>query len=282
VAVADFLKRMAQASRRRVAQAVSVESSSALRRRAQGTLPPRPLRLRGPGFDLIAEVKRSSPSAGVLTDAAASNGFAARQAMTYVEAGAAVVSVLTEPEVFGGSLNDLNEVARAARVPVMRKDFLVDPYQVIEARAAGAAGGLLILRILDRTRLGELLGAAREMRLFVLFEAFDAEDLERARDAVSWARSLGVTALVGLNCRDLTTLEVDRDRFRALRPAFPDHVPSVAESGLQSAEDARVVASLGYRLVLVGSALMRSRQPQRLIERMLEAGRREVSSCASG
>jgi indole-3-glycerol phosphate synthase len=283
VAVVDFLDRMSQASRRRVTEARSKEHRARLRKRALGTLPPRPLRLRGTGFDLIAEVKRTSPSVGKPAGKVARlDGFAARQASAYIKAGAVAISVLTEPDEFGGSLSDLNEVARTASVPVMRKDFLVDPYQVLEARAAGAAGVLLILRLLDQPRLSEMLGAAREMRLFVLLEAFDREDLERAGEVARWARSLGVTALVGLNCRDLATLEIDRERFRTLRPAMPDRVPAVAESGLLSPENAHEVASLGYRLALVGGALMRARDPVRMIERMLAAGRQGVRACASG
>jgi len=280
--VADLLERMAEASRRRVAEAEKAESRAALRRRALATLPPRPLRLRSPGFDLIAEVKRRSPSEGALGNGSAEGSFAARHAAAYVEAGAAMVSVLTEPDEFGGSLRDLNEVARAVPVPVMRKDFLVDPYQVLEARAAGAAGVLLVVRLLDRACLGEILGAARETRLFVLLEAFDARDLARAREAARWARSIGVTALVGVNCRDLTTLKIDRERHRALQPELPAHAPCVAESGLVSADDARDVAGLGYRLALVGSALMKARHPGRLIEHMLASGRQGVKACASG
>jgi indole-3-glycerol phosphate synthase len=281
--VGDFLERMARTSRRRVAETRGAESRAELRRRALDTLPPRPLRLREPGFDLIAEIKRTSPSAGMPAGTlASSNGSVALRARGYVDAGAAAISVLTEPDEFGGSLSDLNAAARAACVPVMRKDFLVDPYQVLEARAAGAAGVLLILRMLDRARLSEMLGAAREMRLFVLLEAFDRRDLERAGEALRWARSLGVTALVGLNCRDLATLGMSRDRFRALRPIVPGRATTVAESGLRSPEDARQVASLGYRMALVGSALMRADDPNRLIERMLAAGRHEVKTCASG
>jgi len=280
--VADLLERMAGSSRRRVAEAERSEPRAALRRRALGTLPPRPLRLRSPGFDLIAEVKRRSPSEGPLGERFAEQGLAGRQAAAYVDAGAAVVSVLTEPDEFGGSLSDLAEVARAVAAPVMRKDFLVDPYQVYEARVAGAAGVLLIVRMLDRTLLGELLGAARETRLFVLLEAFDAADLARAREAARWARSLGVTALVGVNCRDLTTLKVDRQRHRTLQPELPEHAPCVAESGLLRADDARDVAGLGYRLALVGSALMKEKDPGRLIERMLASGRQGVKACASG
>jgi indole-3-glycerol phosphate synthase len=272
---------MARASRERVTAAAAAESRAALRRRALGTPPPPPLRLCDRGFDLIAEVKRASPSAGRLAEAAGTERAASR-ATVYVAAGAAAVSVLTEPDEFGGSLDDLRAVARAVAAPVLRKDFLVDPYQVLEARAAGAAGVLLILRLLDQARLGEMLGAAREARLFVLLEAFDGEDLARAGEAARWARSLGLTALVGLNCRDLATLEIDRQRFRTLKPALPHHVPLVAESGLLAADDARTVAALGYRLALVGSALMRTEDPRRLIERMLAAGRQGVKACACG
>jgi len=149
-------------------------------------------------------------------------------------------------------------------IPVMRKDFLVDPVQVLEARAAGASGILLILRMLDDVRLDQMVELAQELGMFVLLEAFDAEDLARA------AHFKGV--FLGLNCRDLSTLAVDNERFEALASAFVGDQIRVAESGMSDPEDARRVAGMGYTLALVGSALMRAEDPGALIADMTAAG----------
>lgn len=273
--MSDLLSRMAKSSAKRAAEARARESTEALRRRAFESPPPPELRLAPRGFDLFAEIKRRAPSAGRLADAQAS---VARRAATYAAAGPAVISVLTEPDEFGGSLGDLREAACATSIPVMRKDFLTDPYQILEARAAGAAGVLLILRMLDESRLGELLDAAAEARLFVLLEASDEADLSRAEGAVARA---GLQLLCGVNARDLVSLAVDRERFGMLRPRLPADLPAVAESGLASIDDVRHVAALGYRAALVGSALMREKEPGQLLQQMIRAGREEASrSCA--
>jgi indole-3-glycerol phosphate synthase len=183
--------------------------------------------------------------------------------------------VLTEPARFDGSLTHLTEAARALaphQVPAMRKDFLVDPYQVLEARAAGAGGVLLILRMLSPETLGALIECARSHELFVLLEAFDAHDLERMREVI--AADAGRSALLaGVNCRDLATLEVVPERLLELAPLLPVGVPHVAESGVESAADARRLAAAGYGLILVGSALMRDQDPAALARALLEAGR---------
>jgi indole-3-glycerol phosphate synthase len=153
----------------------------------------------------------------------------------------------------------------------MKKDFLVDPLQVLEARAAGAAGVLLVLRLLDRSLLDEMLAEARRCGLFVLLEAFDEEDLARAAELVERAR--GERLLVGVNARDLATLGVDRAKHLALAPRLPRAVPCVAESGLGSAAELRAVAAAGYRAALVGSALMRAADPETSARALLAAGR---------
>jgi indole-3-glycerol phosphate synthase len=193
----------------------------------------------------------------------------------YAHAGAAAVSVLTEPTRFDGSLTHLTDAASALaphHVPAMRKDFLVDPYQVLEARAAGAGGVLLILRMLSRETLGALIECARTQGLFILLEAFDAQDLEHMGEIV--AADAGRSALLaGVNCRDLATLEVVPERLLELAPLLPRAVPQVAESGVADAEDARRLAAAGYRLILVGSALMRDQDPVGLARALIEAGR---------
>jgi indole-3-glycerol phosphate synthase len=194
-------------------------------------------------------------------------------AETYGDAGASAVSVLTEPERFGGSLADLADVAsrmQPSGVPAMRKDFLVDPYQVLEARAAGAGGVLVIVAMLDDPNLADLVACALEQGLFVLLEAFDEPDLERA---ARLAEGRAGQILMGLNSRDLRSLAVDPGRLERLATRFPDGWPKVAESGLESPEDAAKAAAAGYDLALVGSALMRSADPGALLAAMLEAGR---------
>jgi indole-3-glycerol phosphate synthase len=243
-----------------------------LAERARRCPPPPPLRLAAGGFDVIAELKLRSPAAGQLGTPAAS---IAERVTAYARAGAAAVSVLTEPERFDGSLEHLAEAQAALAplaVPVMRKDFLVDPYQVLEARAAGAGGVLVILRLLSGAVARALIDCASSCGLFVLLEAFDAADLELMHEVVA-AHAGGNTLLAGVNCRDLATLEVVPQRLIELAPLLPAGVPHVAESGVATEADARRVAAAGYGLILVGSALMRQNDPTGLLRSLLAAGR---------
>jgi indole-3-glycerol phosphate synthase len=269
--MSDFLAEMARSSAERVARALRIESHDALERRARQAPPPPALELSAGGFDVIAELKLRSPAAGVLKD---SDDWLERVA-AYARAGAAAVSVLTEPSRFDGALEHLSAAARVLAplgVPAMRKDFLVDPYQVLEARAAGASGVLVILRMLQRARCAELLAVAAEHGLFVLLEAFDAKDLELARDLLAAERHQG-PVLVGVNCRDLVTLRVMEERFAELAPLLPQGAVAVAESGVATAGDACKVRGLGYRLALIGTALMRRDDPGTLLAEMLAAAR---------
>lgn len=271
--MSGFLDEMARRSRERVAAALLRESAAVLERRAAAAAPSPPLRLSPGGFDLIAEIKLRSPAAGQL--GRASDDWLGRAA-AYARAGAAAVSVLTEPSRFDGSLDHLRRAAAALEplgVPAMRKDFLVDPYQVLEARAAGAGGVLVILRMLSRPQISELLDAAARLRLFVLLEAFDAEDLALAGElAAQFAANAGMP-LIGLNCRDLQTLAVIPQRFAELAPKMPKGWPAVAESGVATPEAAAALAKQGYRLALIGSALMAHENPVRLIADILGAAR---------
>jgi len=267
----DFLAAMAQASIARVERSRAECSEAQLRSLALARPAPVPLRLSSQGFDLIAEVKLRSPAAGRLGESTADLG--ARVA-GYAHAGAAAVSILTEPARFDGSLEHLRLGAAALHgiVPAMRKDFLVDPYQVWEARAAGAGGVLVILRMLTDESIRALLDAAVESGLFVLLEAFDEADLRHAAQLVEDYAGR-VQLLVGVNCRDLATLEVVPGRLEALSRSLPRGVPAVAESGLSSAVDAARLARAGYGVALVGSALMRAADPGALVRSMLAAGR---------
>jgi indole-3-glycerol phosphate synthase len=268
-----FLDEMARASHGRAAAARLLEPPAVLARRARATPPPPPLRLSPAGFDVIAEIKLRSPAAGVL--GAASDDWLGRAA-TYARAGAAAVSVLTEPTRFDGSLQHLEKIAavlRAAGVPALRKDFLVDPYQICEARAAGAGGVLIILRMLSRAQILALLDAAAEWQLFVLLEAFDGEDLALAADLLQTRAGRLESVLVGVNSRDLQTLEVVPERFTALAPLLPRGFPAVAESGVGDAASAAAMRRLGYGVALIGTALMVCDQPAGLLAEIFTATR---------
>jgi indole-3-glycerol phosphate synthase len=268
-----FLDEMAADSYARVRAAKQARSEGALAAEAARAAPPPPrLRLDASGFDLIAELKLRSPAAGSLATPGKS---VAERVLGYGRAGAAAVSVLTEPSRFEGSLAHLEQAAQALAplgVPVMRKDFLVDPYQVLEARIAGAGGVLLILRMLSRAAIDALIGCADAFGLFVLLEAFDARDLELMHELIG-SHTGADRLLAGVNCRDLDTLQVVPQRLFELAPLLPGRVPRVAESGVASAHDARQVAAAGYQLALVGSALMQAEDPAALVRTLLAAGR---------
>ncbi|MGI9308121.1 MAG: indole-3-glycerol phosphate synthase TrpC, partial [Gammaproteobacteria bacterium] len=165
----------------------------------------------------------------------------------------------------------------ASATPVMRKDFLVRPYQVIEARIGGASGVLLIAAMLDAAIMNEMLACALEMEMFVLMEVFDERDLEYCLpaldDAAAKFSDSDAQILLGVNCRDLRSLQVDFERFAQLLPLLPEHFPWVAESGIHTAEQAADLAQAGYSLGLVGTALMRSADPAATLQDMIAAGR---------
>lgn len=267
----DFLEQMAGASRARADHARAQLPFAELVAHAR-SLPPAPA-LRLSGFDIIAELKRVSPAAGPL---AAADFSATDQLEAYARGGAAAVSVLTEPSRFDGSLEHLREAADYLRkddVPVMRKDFLVDPYQIAEARAAGASGVLLIVAMQSDDELTEMLTVADELDLFVLLEAFDVDQLSRANRLADQASFRG-ELLVGVNCRNLRTLAVDSHRFADLAPHLGSTRCNVAESGLKDANDVEAVVRLGYGAVLMGTALMGDSAPAETLARLLAAGRR--------
>jgi indole-3-glycerol phosphate synthase len=267
-----FLDEMAAASRARVRAAKQTRSEAALEVHARETPAPPRLRLDACGFDLIAELKLRSPAAGQLGPAG-ENGAA--RVTAYARAGAAAISVLTEPSRFDGSLELLASATRALApfaVPAMRKDFLVDPYQVLEARALGAGGVLVIVRMLSRSEIDALLDCAGSLGLFVLLEAFDARDIELMRELIE-VHTGANPLLAGVNCRDLATLQVVPQRLLELAPLLPARAPRVAESGVATAADARQIVAAGYQLALVGSALMQADDPAALAAVLLAAGR---------
>jgi indole-3-glycerol phosphate synthase len=270
--VSGFLDDMARSSAARVTEAAANESFADLEKRAKATLPAPALSLSPQGFDVIAELKLKSPAAGRLSR---SDEDWLGRVRAYAQGGAAAVSVLTEPSRFDGSMEHLRQAAAALRplnVPVMRKDFLVDAYQVLEARAAGAGGVLVIVRMSSRTQMLELLEAAASVGLFVLLEAFDAADLREAQELLSRTRARS-SILVGINSRDLQTLKVVPERFQELAPLLPRGRPAVAESGVASAADALSMARLGYSLALIGTALMSRDDPAQLLREILATAR---------
>src|SRR5450755_790313 len=226
---ADFLKQMAARSRERVEAAMRLCPAARMFEAARASVAPLPLVPSVAGFDIIAELKLRSPAVGALR---APDEDIGRRVRRYATAGALAVSVLTEPSEFQGELAHLELTARSLRpanVPAMRKDFLVDPYQVAEARAAGAGGVLIILRMLARSQLQSLMAEAERLGLFVLLETFDEKDIELAHElAAGLKESPNPTLLIGVNCRDLVTLQVVPGRLELLAPLLPRGVPRVA------------------------------------------------------
>ena len=270
----SLLSDMVRSSFRRVAEAHERVPEAALRAAALGTPTPPPLKLDTEGFDVIAELKLRSPSVG---DLSASTIDPVRRLEGYAEGGAAICSILTEPTLFDGDLEHLRLAAETLQpygVPAMRKDFLVDPYQVLEARAYGASGVLLIVRMVPHDRLVAMMDCAAELGLFVLLEAFSAADLQVAEKIARERAGRDEQVLMGLNCRDLDTLEIDFNRFQQLRSHMPGDWPCVAESGVQTPEDVARVARLGYRLALVGTSLMQRADAAHAVRELVEAGRK--------
>ena len=212
------------------------------------------------GVHVIAEVKRSSPSKGAL----AAIADPAALAVDYAAGGASVISVLTEQRRFGGSLADLDAVRAAVDIPVLRKDFVVDPYQVWEARAHGADLVLLIVAALPQEVLQGLLERVESLGMQALVEVHDEAELERA--VAAGARILGV------NNRDLRTLEVDRGTFARLAPAIPTGTVAVAESGVRGPLDVVALAEAGADAVLVGEALVTGSSPRAAVAELVAAG----------
>jgi indole-3-glycerol phosphate synthase len=216
--------------------------------------------LGGDDVAVIAEVKRSSPSKGALAAIADPASLAA----DYEAGGARVISVLTERRRFGGSLDDLAAVREAVQIPVLRKDFVVSSYQLWEARAYGADLVLLIVAALDQNALVSLVERAESIGLVPLVEVHTAAELDRALDAGS--------TVIGVNARNLATLEVDRGVFAALAPRIPGGVIKIAESGVRGPHDLLAYASAGADAVLVGESLVTGKDPRSAVSDLVTAG----------
>lgn len=238
-----------EAHARAMAVADRLEALKAVARDARPVVPFRQA-LTGPHLRVIAEVKRASPSKGTIAPGLDAVG----QAEAYVRGGAAAISVLTEPTRFGGSLEDLQAVAAAVQVPVIRKDFLVHPVQLWEARAAGASAALLIVRSLAPSLLPLLIDTAREIGLEPLVEIRDLVELERALAAGA--------SVIGVNNRNLESLVIDTATAPAIIPHIPSDRVAVAESGMQQPDDLHAPRDAGADAVLVGSAVSTATDPE--------------------
>ncbi|HKW20476.1 MAG TPA: indole-3-glycerol phosphate synthase TrpC [Ktedonobacterales bacterium] len=261
---ATFLERIVAATRVHLSERMRETPLDVMRERALAAPPThsfadalRPTSV-GPAR-LIAEVKRASPSKGLLAE----RFDPVARARAYAEGGAAAISVLTEPDFFLGSLDELSAVRAAVELPVLRKDFLLDPYQVYEARAAGADAVLLICALLDDTALRDLLTLTRSLGMDALVEAHDADEARRAVAAGA--------DVIGINSRDLRTFAVDPDVVRRLRPLVPADRVFIAESGIGDVVGAMRARAFGADAILVGEALMRSESPEVLARSLASA-----------
>ncbi len=259
----SFLEEIRVRKRAEVDQRRAALPDRELAARASAAPPLRPfeaaLSARGGPVRIIAEVKRASPSAGAI-DAGLD---APAQARRYAGAGAAAVSVLTDGPGFGGSLDDLRAVRTAVEVPLLRKDFVLDRYQLLEARAAGADAALLIVAALPADALRRLLDGCGELGLAALVEVHDPAEAEAAVRAGA--------RLVGVNNRDLRTFAVDLATSERILPSLPEGVKGVAESGVRTAADARRLRRAGASNLLVGEALVRAPDPARLLAELAAA-----------
>ena len=260
---AGTLGDLTRASTERAAEVVNRLSD--LRARSLDRAPALPFApaLRGSSIKVIGEVKRASPSKGAI----ALGLDAAAQAAHYVAGGAAAISVLTEPSRFGGSLADLEHVSARVSVPVIRKDFIVAPVQLWEARAAGASAALLIVRALAPAVLQSLIEASQEIGIATLVEVRDEAELDLALE-------LGAL-VIGVNNRNLETLVIDPATAPALIPRIPASCIAVAESGMQRVDDVRASADAGADAILVGSAVSAAADPTAAVAALAQIPRRD-------
>jgi indole-3-glycerol phosphate synthase len=260
---ADLLETIVAATRRIVHVRQQREPLAALEARAmQCSARPGAFRAalaREGAINIIAECKRRSPSRGILR----ADYDAAAIAAGYAAAGAAAISVLTEPTFFDGELSHLERVREAVAIPILRKDFIVSEYQLLEARAAGADAVLLIVAALSPVDLAALRSGARALGLDVLVEVHNAEELEVAL--------LAGADLIGVNNRNLRTLQVDVAASETLVARIPADAVAVSESGLKTADDLRRLRGLGYRAFLIGERFMASADPGRALGELLAA-----------
>jgi len=251
--MSTILERIVAVKRSEVADARSKRSEAELRRTESPPARPFLAALRRPGIQVIAEVKKASPSAGVIRQQA----DVAAIARTYERGGAACISVLTDAQHFQGSLSDLERVRQAVGLPVLRKDFIIDPYQILEARAAGADAILLIAEILNDQELLAFRLQAAELGMATLAECHDPVNLDRI--IASGAE------LIGINNRNLHTFETRLEHTLALAARVPPDRLLVSESGIRTRADVERLEAAGVKAILVGETLMRSAEPAALL-----------------
>jgi len=257
---ADILERIVAARRRSLAIEKQATPAAKLEERAAVAPPPRDFRaaLTRGGINVIAELKKASPSRGVLRSAY--NPAALAPALE--EAGAAALSVLTEPEFFQGSLEDLTLARQTTSLPVLRKDFLFDPYQLYQARAAGADAFLLIAAILTTGELKRLITLGKQLGMAALVEAHTGEELARALEAGA--------EIVGINNRNLKTFEVSVETSLRLIESLPEDCVAVSESGLSAAADLVRLRAAGFDAFLIGERLMQAADPAAALRELLD------------
>lgn len=258
----SILESIVEGAREDLAEREAAVPFEEIKRRSAAAAPPHDAfaALQAGGVGVIAEVKRRSPSKGELAEI----GEPADLARDYAAAGARVISVLTEQRRFGGSLADLDAVRARVNVPVLRKDFIVSPYQVHEARAHGADMVLLIVAALEQNALEGLLDRVESLGMTALVEVHTAEEADRALEAGA--------KVVGINARNLHTLEVTRDVFGRIAPGLPQEVLKVAESGVRGPSDLMAYAGSGADAVLVGEGLVTSDNPRTALTQLVTAG----------
>ena len=252
--MSNILERICRDKRGHVTKQALRTPASVLYRRARNATPPRGFaealaRASADGYGLIAEIKRASPSAGVIRE----DFDPAEIAQAYADGGATCLSVVTDKPFFQGADQYLKEARESSELPALRKDFMVDPFQIIESRSLGADCILLIMRVLSDSLAAEMHATAVEMGMDVLVEVTTAPELERALTLSP--------RLVGINNRDLETFEVNLAKSESLAPNIPEGVLCVAESGLSTPDDLKRLADVGIRCFLIGESLMRADDP---------------------
>jgi indole-3-glycerol phosphate synthase len=273
----DLLEAIVAATRSRVASSQAREPRPALERRAMDRAPDGGMFIaalsRTDRVNVIAECKRRSPSRGILRAAYEPVQIAGG----YERAGAAAISVLTEPGFFDGSLAHLEAVRDAVRLPLLRKDFIVDEYQVLEARASGADAILLIVAALSDADLRRLFTAADQLGLASLVEVHTADECDRAlaAGALRGDKPLGLSTIIGVNNRNLRTLQVDLDASHVIARKLPREVIGVSESGLKTPRDLQTLTELGYRAFLIGERFMVAPDPGAALADLLDSLKRD-------
>jgi indole-3-glycerol phosphate synthase len=267
-----FLDQIVASTREKIAAAKVRADRDALERQAETHVPRgfrRSLIEKSTGIAVIAELKKASPSKGLIR----AEFHPADLAEQLANAGAAALSVLTNEEFFQGSLNNLRTASSAVKIPCLRKDFIVDEFQMLEARANSADAILLIVAALTQPELIQLAQAARQRHLDVLCEVHDAHELQRALDAGC--------DLIGVNSRDLRTFHVDPKTPFRLAEQIPANVVRVAESGIRSGEDISRLRAAGYQAFLIGESLMRAQHPGKALEELIASAMAQSNATAA-